>query len=260
LFRYFFSQGTIGVIGFALFVFALVALLWTYQNSEPKPRNRELATLLAAPFLLTLLLAIAGVYPYGGTRHDVVLAIFAISGISVGLDRLPFGMPSATTKLVKAALLASALLICNFFSSPSGPYIRRHNQRRDLMHQVITSIKSLPAGSVLFTDAQGSTVLDYYLCGDALPLPLTPEKQLRKMPCGQYYVLASTTGQTGFDRATFPELLSQARQETGGEKMLFLFQSGWIDDKAEDWLTELRGLGGDPRNFGPNILLCPLGR
>jgi hypothetical protein len=260
LFRYFFSHGTVGVIGLGLFVFALVTLLLTYQNSEPESRNRELATLLAAPFLMTLLLAIAGVYPYGGTRHDVVLAIFAIPGISIGLDRLPLGAPNATTNLIKALLLASALLICNFFPSPSGPYIRQHNQRRGLMHQAIDSIKSLPSGSVLFTDAQGSTVLNYYLCGDAMPLPFSPEERLRKMPCGQYFVLTSMTEQTGFNRATFPELLSQAKQEVGEEKTLFLFQSGWINDKEEDWLTELRGLGGNPRNFGPNILLCPLSR
>jgi hypothetical protein len=128
------------------------------------------------------------------------------------------------------------------------------------MHQAINSIKSLPSGSVLFTDAQGSTVLNYYLCGDAMPLPFSPEERLRKMPCGQYFVLTSMTEQTGFNRATFPELLSQAKQEVGEEKTLFLFQSGWINDKEEDWLTELRGLGGNPRNFGPNILLCPLSR
>jgi hypothetical protein len=55
-------------------------------------------------------------------------------------------------------------------------------------------------------------------------------------------------------------LLSRAMQENARETRLYLFQSGWIDDKEEDWLTELRGLGGNPRNFGPNILLCPFRR
>jgi hypothetical protein len=260
LFRYFFSHGTIGVIGLGLFVFALVALLWPYQNSESKSRNRELAIFLAAPFLITFLLATFGIYPYGGTRHDVVLAIFAISGISIGFDRLPRGGPGATTTLVKTALLASVMLICNFYPSPSGPYIRPHNQRRKLMHQAVNSIRSLPPESVIFTDAQGSLVLNYYLCNDAMPLPFTLEKELLKLPCGQYYLLTSMATQTGFDRTTFPELLSRAMQENAKETTLYLFQSGWIDDKEEDWLTELRGLGGDPRNFGPNILLCPFRR
>ncbi len=260
LFRYFFSHGTIGLIGFALFVFAIVALIWPYKNSERKSRNRELAILLATPFLITLSLSIAGIYPYGGTRHDVVLAIFAISGIAIGFDRLPLGAYGATTKLVKPLLLASAMLICNFYPSPSGPYIRPRNQHRELMHQAISAIRSLPPESVIFTDAQGSTVLNYYLCDDVMALPFTPQKPLLKLHCGQHYVLTSMATQTGFDRATFPELLSQARRENAKETTLYLFQSGWIDDKEEDWLTELRGLGGNPRNFGPNILLCPFRR
>jgi hypothetical protein len=255
LFRYFFSHGTIGVLGFALFAFAAVILIWPY-NSESKPRNRELTILLVAPFLITLSLAITGVYPYGGTRHDVVLAIFAISGIAVGFDRLPLGGPDATTKLPQIMLLASAMLICNFYPSPSGPYILPRNQRQDLMQQAISSIKSLPPGSVIFTDVQGSMVLNYYLCGDAMALPFTPLKPLLKFRCGQYYLLTSMAAQAGFDRATFPELLSRAMRENANETTLYLFQSGWIDDKEEAWISELRGLGGNPRNLGPNILLC----
>ena len=260
LFRYFFSQGTVGVIGFGLFVLALVALLWIYKDSGPKSPNRELATLLAAPFLITLLLAIAGVYPYGGTRHDVLLAIFAISGISIGFDLLPFGGSSDTAKLVKIVLLASAMLICNFYPSPSGPYIRPRNQGRDLMHQAISSIRSLPSDAVLLTDAQGSMELNYYLCNDVMAVPFTPEKQLLKLRCGQYHILTSAATQAGFDRDRFPEFLSHAWQENAKATTLSLFQSGWIDDREEDWLTELRGLGGNPSNFGPNILLCPFRR
>jgi hypothetical protein len=257
LFRYFFSHGTVGVIGFALFVFAIVSLILVDKISEPNSRNRKLAVLLAAPLVVTFILAIAGVYPYGGTRHDVLLAVFAISGIAIGLDRLPLGFHGTSAQLIKAMLLASALLICNFFPAPSGPYIRPHNQRQELMHQAISSMESLPPESVIFTDFQGGLVLNYYLCNDAMPLPFTPEKQILKMRCGQDYVLTSMAAQTGFERTLFPELLSEAKQENPKDTPLYLFQSGWIDDKEEDWHIELRELGGNPRNFGQNILLCP---
>ena len=258
LFRYFFSHGTIGVIGFALFLFGIVALLWLYKEPAPKSRKRELAILLAAPFLIAFLLAIAGIYPYGGTRHDVVLTIFAISGIAVGFDRLPLGWSGTPAKLVKAVLLALAMLICNFFPSPSGPYIQPKNQRRELMAQAISYVRSLPPDSVLLTDAQGSMVLNYYLCDEAMALPFKPENSLLKLRCGKFYVLTSMAAQTGFDRATFPDLLASAWGEVPKETTLYLFQSGWIDDKEENWLNELRGLGGNPRNFGPNILMCQL--
>jgi 4-amino-4-deoxy-L-arabinose transferase-like glycosyltransferase len=260
LFRYFFSQGTIGVIGFGLFAFAIVMLLRSENRDDSKPFNRELAILLSVPFLATLAFAIAGAYPYGGTRHDVILAVFAIPGIAIGLDRLPTFLPEATARLVKALLLGAAVLICNLSPSPSGPYIRAENQRRDLMRKAINNLRSLPPNSVLLTDAQGSAVLNYYLCDEAMALPFTPEQPLLKFRCGDHYLLASMATPAGFDRAAFPVLLSAAWREVPKDANLYLFQSGWIDDKEEEWLTELRGLGGNPRNIGPNILLCPIRR
>jgi hypothetical protein len=255
LFRYFFSHGSIGVIAFGLFGFAVVVLLWPDKKSERTWRSRPLAILLAAPFVIALLLAIFGTYPYGGTRHDVVLAIFAMSGTAMGLDRLPLGV---THKAVKALLVAAGMLICNFYPSPSGPYIRPRNQRRELMHQAISSIKSLPAGSVIFTDFQGSMVLNYYLCDDALPF--IPTNPLPAFPCRNHSEIASMATQGGFDRAAFPQLLTDVWRQNPKASNLYVFQSGWIDDKEEDWLHELRDLGGTPRNFGPNILVCPIPR
>jgi hypothetical protein len=46
----------------------------------------------------------------------------------------------------------------------------------------------------------------------------------------------------------------------GQPASVYLFQSGWINDKEEVWLDELRELGGSPRNFGPNILVCRFNR
>lgn len=258
LFRYFFSHGTIGVIGFALFVFGIVALILPDKKDEPDSRTRELGLLLVVPFLITLLLAIAGIYPYGGTRHDVVLVIFSIPGIAIGLDRLTIVRSATAAKLLKLLLLGLAMLICNIFPSASGPYIRPHNQRRELMHQAIGALRALPSGSFVLTDAQGSMVLNYYLCNEAMTLPLAPRQPLLKLRCGNYYVLASMASQAGFDRATFPDLFSNARQKAPHESNLYLFQSGWIDDKEEDWLAELRGLGVKPRNFGPNILVSAI--
>jgi 4-amino-4-deoxy-L-arabinose transferase-like glycosyltransferase len=258
LFRYFFSHGSVGVIGIGLFMFAIVVLLWPRKGEELRSRKHELAILLAFPFLITLALAIVGVFPYGGTRHDAVLAIFGITAIAIGLDRLPIAGAATSATLVKALFLTSALAICNFFSSPSGPYIRPNSQRRELMQQAMSYLHSLPPRSVLFSDAQGSLSLNYYICDGKMELPLTPKVLLVKLRCGNYYVLTSMVTQAGFDRATFRELLADAWQEAPQQTSLYLFQSGWIDDKEQDWLAELRVLGGYPRNFGPNILVCPI--
>ena len=196
LFRYFFSQGTIGLLGFGLFVFAIVVLLRSARRGGFKPWRRETAILLALPFLIMLALAIAGIYPYGGTRHDVLLAIFAVPGIAIGSIACRFH-PTAAAKFMKPVLLGAAILICNLFPSPSGPYIRPGNQRRELMQQAIADLRSLPANSVLFADVQGSLVLNYYLCNEAMALPFTPEDSLLKLRCGNYYVLTSAATQAG---------------------------------------------------------------
>lgn len=258
LFRYFFSQGTIGLLGFALFVFAVFILLRSDNRVDSRRRKLDLAILLASPFLITLALAIAGIYPYGGTRHDVLLAILAVPGIAIGLAGLPIMQPTTAAKFIKPLLLGAAMLICNLFPSPSGPYIRPGNQRRELMRQTMDYIRSLPSDSVLFSDAQGSVVLNYYLCDEGMALPFASEDSLLKLRCGKYYVLTSAVTQSGFDRGNFPVLLVTAWQEVPKEATLYVFQSGWIDDKEEDWIGELRGLGGSPRNFGPNILVSPI--
>ena len=255
LFRYFFSHGTIGLAGIVLFVFALIVLLWP---RERKSRKVFAAALLIFPFLLTLSLAFAGIYPYGGTRHDSILAIFAFPGIAIGLDRLRVSSVQRA-KFLKCLLLAIGLVVCNFFPSPAGPYIRPKNQARSLMQQATNSIRTLPPNSIIFTDDQGSMVLNYYLCGEQMPLPFASRRQLfLTLRCGDKNLLVATGTQTGFDRAQFPALLASAWNAAPEASVLYLFQAGWIDDKEQDWLTELRGLGGAPKNYGANILVCPL--
>lgn len=258
LFRYFFSHGTIGAVALLLFLFALAVLLWPDERGGTR-RGPSVAFLLTLSFVIALATAMAGIYPYGGTRHDVILALFAIPGVAIGLDRLQIGRVIPWPWL-KPLLVGAALVIGNLFPSPTGPFIHPRNQNRELMAQAMSSLRSLPPNSVLLTDAQGSMVLNYYLCGEGMALPFSPGAEpLLKFRRGDYYVLVSNA-QTGFDRARFPDLMAKTWQAVPRAATLYLFQSGWIDDKQQAWLAELRTLGGDPKNFGPNILVCPIGR
>ncbi|HKW16334.1 MAG TPA: glycosyltransferase family 39 protein [Terriglobales bacterium] len=252
LFRYFFSNGTVGLLGICLFLFALLSIL---LSSERRQRH-ALGTLLLLPLLIALGAAIAAVYPYGGTRHDVLLAIFVVPAISIGLDHIPI-----LSKWLKASFVVCALLIGNFRPSPTGPYIRPRNQRREFMQQATTSLRSLPANSVIFTDDQGSMVLNYYLCGESMPLPFYSQKQsFLALRCGDHDVIVATGTQAGFDRTKFPDELAGAWKQVPEAAALDVFQSGWIDDREEEWLGELRALGGSPQSFGPNVLICRMER
>ena len=100
LFRYLFSNGTIGFLALLVFLCGIL-LLMLDRNShslDRRPTPRQLALLLSLPFLITAGVAVAGIYPYGGTRHDVLLSIFAMSGIAVGLGRLKCIAGVATTR------------------------------------------------------------------------------------------------------------------------------------------------------------------
>jgi 4-amino-4-deoxy-L-arabinose transferase-like glycosyltransferase len=258
LFRYFFSHGTIGVIGLLLFVLGVVCLLRekTPRNEPRTPSPRHLAVLLGLPLLITLAAALAGLYPYGGTRHDALLVGFAMAGVSLGLRQAWIW-----NKWLTPAAVAGALLICHLFPSPTPPYILRKNQNRELMNQATSYIRrSAPPGSVLFTDYQGALMLSYYFCPARIVPFEQPKQSFFKSDCGNYQVVTFTRTLWSFDPGIFPDTLREMHQTYGlGADPVWLFQAGWIDDNEDSWIAELKQNGYDePQNFGRNILVCQM--
>jgi 4-amino-4-deoxy-L-arabinose transferase-like glycosyltransferase len=256
LFRYFFSHGTIGILGLLLFFYGLAMLLRRGSTRA----NRTLAAFLVLPFFITLAAAIAGVYPYGGTRHDVLLVMFAIPAIAVGLDSLKLQNAEIRWRGAKILLLVVGLIICNAFSSPSGPTIRPRHQNRRLMSWAIDFLRSQTPHSTIVTDYQGGLVLSYYLCDRSSPLPFGQNSdQLFKWQCRDDVVLTSLRTQQGFSLPELPQIIDQASHSAPDTHSLWVFQTGWIEDKQQDWIAKLRQSGCiDMRNFGPNIRICRL--
>ena len=259
LFRYFFSHGTIGVFGLLFFLFSIVWLSRD-ETSGQDPRNptsRQLALLLGLPFLITLGAALAGLYPYGGTRHDSLLAGFAMAGVSLGLTR-----PGIWKKWLTPSAVAGALLICNLFPSPTPPYILPKNQKMQLMSEATNSLRqSAPPGSLLFTDYQGALMLSYYFCPARIVLFEQAQPSFLKADCGNYRVVIFTQTLWSFDPAVFPNTVRQMQQTSGlgSNAAVWLFQAGWIDDSEDKWIGELKQNGcHEPQNFGRNILICQM--
>src|ERR1700675_360385 len=86
VFTYLFSHGLVGTLALLAFLAGMVSLLGrkTLWN-EKGPKPRELALLFSLPFVANCGAAIAGLYPYGGTRHNAVLVPFAVAGAAIGL-------------------------------------------------------------------------------------------------------------------------------------------------------------------------------
>jgi hypothetical protein len=258
LFHFLFSQGAIGVLGFLCFLIGVTGLWMGDRRFPPvpgKPSSRQLGLLLMLPLVINCSLALAGLYPYGGTRHNAVLAGFAMSGIAIGFshwtDRGRWEKP-----LVLA--LALVLVVCNVFPAPTGAYIQPRNQSKKLMQESLQFVRQqIPPGSVLLTDNGGGLSLSYYLCHQRVIQYELPFQPFLQSDCSGLHVITPAPNlKTLPDRSTLRAADPLVRANPSAE--IWFFQAGWIAGKEDIRRTMLQTGCRDPRKFGQNILLCQL--
>ncbi len=252
-FRYLFGNGVVGVIG--LIAFGLGVFL-VFRKSG---RNKNIGVLVVLPFVLAALAGLQGFYPFGGTRHDVFLAPFAILGISIALSYWKRWARARNT------LISLALVLANIFPSPAGPFIKPKDHSRSHMADAIAALRSNPPGSVVFTDYEGGLVLGYYLCNQAVVQPIPPYQPLSRSSCGQLTVIAeapsgSTIGQQWkFQAKDFAERIREVEKLNGltPETDILVFRAGWSVSSDAELLKTFHTLGCDsPQFFGKNVLVC----
>lgn len=259
LFHYFFSQGAIGALALALFLCGLFLLLRTPRDGSQvrSASSRQVGLLLAFPLVVNCALALVRVYPYGGTRHNSYLAMFAIPGIALTLARAKLGR-----SWVKPLGIGIILAVCNLFPSPQGEYIRARDQSRRLMTQAIASLRSLPAESTILTDDQGGLLLSYYLCqAKVAQIEQQPFQLFLRSRCGSDWVISLDPELWIFKAETFPSTFDalQRTYDLSPGTQLWLFQAGWFIDQEYALRDELHRLGCSPhQEFGRNMFWCRL--
>jgi len=256
LFEYLLANGVGGVLALLAFLGGQVVLLSQRQPiHEQGPRPRELALLLGLPFLVSCGAALAGLFPYGGTRHDVFLSLFGLSGASFGLAAWRRPARDWTRPLV----IVDCLALCNFL--PMSKLRVRADHASARMKEAMAAVRAtVPPGSIIFADDQSGLLLGYYLCGHGIVQVFPPPRLFEKSDCGPYTTL--TTPQTWSLRPQeVPgevEKLALAYQLAPGTR-IWWFDAGWIGVSALELRQELMRRGWTaPRAFGENILLCPL--
>jgi hypothetical protein len=255
VFTFLFSHGVVGTLALLAFLMGMVLLL-RGKASRGGPAPRQLALLLGFPFVASCGTALAGVYPYGGTRHNIFLAPFAVAGASIALAAWKTARPWA-----KYFAIAAALALCNFFPAPP-PLIRARNQARSLMIDAVGSLRqSAPPGSVIFSDYQSGLLLGYYACGHGVVQTFPPFQPYVRNDCGPYAVITAYPGEWKFYAYDFPSQVANLTKSYGlvpGTR-IWLFDAGWISDSSPALSRELQRLGCTvPRKFGENIFLCQL--
>ncbi|HKS74665.1 MAG TPA: glycosyltransferase family 39 protein [Terriglobales bacterium] len=258
VFHYLFSQGAMGGLGLLLFWVGVILL---FRGKAPadsrKPVPWQLGVLLVLPFIANCAVALAGAYPYGGTRHNSYLAGFAMSGVAVAVTRW-----NPPVRWAKPAALVIGLAICNLTVLPGGVYMKPREQRIALMRQAMQFIEgSVPPGSVLLTDLEGNLALDYYLC-HSYTLLHPPFQPFFQMPCGKYRLIFQDPRQWIFRAPSFPGDMQtlQSMYGFGPGTKLWFFQAGFVVDKEPELRELLRERYGcsKPHEFGANIFTCEI--
>jgi len=257
VFTYVFSHGLLGTLALLAFLAGILSLL--RRKSQPPPSGpsvRELALLIGLPFAVNCAVAIAGLYPYGGTRHNSYLALFALTGTAIGL-----GSWRPRQAWWRTLVVILSLAVCNFFPSPP-PLIRARNHKRALMNEAVAFLRqSAPPGSILFTDYQSGLLLGYYGCGHGVVQVFLPVDPFSRIECGPYTVISAPPQKWKYYSDEFAGQLASAAHMYGvapGTR-IWLFDAGWITDSAPALMKELPQLGCPvPRAFGENIMECEL--
>jgi len=146
-----------------------------------------------------------GIYPYGGSRHDVFLAVFVVAGISIVISTLAGGR-------AVVLLLAAACLIPIWLATAQRHYLDEV-PRVCKIAQMRSALKYLssrdPQPRVLLADRVGGNTINYYICHGKLDewRPVGANSNMYR--CAGYRVL--TIDIWGAPPAAFPAALAQTR-------------------------------------------------
>jgi hypothetical protein len=256
--QYAFGQLAVGDLAGVFFLAGVVLLLREKLEvgGVRGPCSRQLGWLIALPFAINCAAAIAGLYPYGGTRHSAFLLPFAIAGVGVALAKL------TRQRLVPAVGgVLVTIAICQGFGAPHRPYMRREDQRTVNMTQAMGAIRRQvsPEGTI-FVDFQTSFLLRFYLCPDATPSG-SPASQWQIYSCSGYRIISANSQINIFSADAFlpgwRDIVTTYRLPAGQD--IWIFQAGWdigLADELQKRFPDFHDLRPDA--FGRNISLFKL--
>jgi hypothetical protein len=222
------------------------------------PRSCHSGILLLLPFIAALGAAIAGIYPYVGSRHTVFLAPFAIAAASFLLAAV-YGQKLWASFLIAALLMGAS----NAYGKTYEPYIRKENQSRTLMIAAVNEIRqSVPRGDRILVDFQSSFAITYYLCGPREIIQTNEwlRREFSDFSCGGHSIVFPSYNVWKLTPGNFPlqfERMAHIYNLKPGDRV-WVFQSGWgpnLDTELPAHLSRFRCIA--PKSFGDNLTVIP---
>ncbi len=255
VFLFQFGQAYIAAAMLLIFIAGVAILFGRDLLSQEKSQTSRLGILISFPFIAVWGGALAGIYPYVGSRHTVFLAPFAIAGASYFLATM------SAQKLWAAVLVATLLVtLSNVLDRPVGEEVTRGDSSPAAMSAAINYMRqAIPQGDRILVDFQSSLPIAFYYCGPKKILPMdTFQGEHFEFTCNGNPI-------TSFHMwkvlgKTFPDFFQQMARSHNlkpGDRV-WVFQSGWgvnLNRGLDRNLTRFRCLA--PNNFGDAITVIP---
>lgn len=156
LFSYVFGSPLFAWAGAALVLAGGIAL---FRPGQCATRHRlALALLMVVPASLFAAAGIAGLYPFGGSRHSMLFALLLAIPVSAAFAWLARGRAKTAAGAALVFLLALRLA-----ASPEVKTQPLEAQRKEHFVDAVQYLKhSVPSGGLVFVDYQTSLLLCYY--------------------------------------------------------------------------------------------------
>ena len=225
IFTFLFAQQYISLISFILFLAAVAVIVSRDILGRQKntPMNR-FGLLLLLPFALIWGASLAGVYPYVGTRHTVVLAPFAIAGVC-------YVLAAVSRQKLWAGLLLGGLLVFVSNLMKQDIWLDAFMGGRNPAQMALAADymkTTIPRGDRILVDYQSATPLTYYFCGagEIVPLNWSEGKFLDFVCHGDPIV--STRGwklTPAVFESQFEDMARSHNMKPGDR--VWLYQTGW---------------------------------
>jgi 4-amino-4-deoxy-L-arabinose transferase-like glycosyltransferase len=253
IFEFIFAQEYISKAMLLCFVVGVAYLIIRDLISRRgNPLSSHSGILLLLPFIAVWGAAIAGIYPYVGSRHTVFLAPFAIAAASF-LVAAVYGQKLWASFLIAALLMGASNASGKTFETG----ITKENQSRALLVAAVDHIQqSIPRSDLILVDMQSSFPIAYYLC--ALREIDTFRGEYRQFNCSGYPIVSLSAWK--LTPGNFPsqfEKMAHAYDLKPGDRV-WVFQSGWganLDTELPAHLPRFRCIA--PKSFGENLTVIP---
>jgi hypothetical protein len=225
-------------------------------EQDPHHGPRHISIQLVLPFVAVWAAAIAGIYPYVGSRHTALLVPFIIASAA-------FTFSAVCRRSLWAGLLAASLLagISSYYGNPSEPGITKANQSRKLMTDAVAYIhQTASAGDFILADQESSLPLAYYYCGpEAANLLNWSGDNFDQFHCQGHPIVTLNFWHLRAEglAGSFEKMVRNYGLKPGAR--VWVFQAGWkgyLLARLPEQVADLRCVA--PKTFGENITIVPL--